>query len=142
MLATINVADTVAGILKALAPMAIPALLTGLTALGTLLGRWLHAHTNNSKVLGALATGADYIGSAVQHVLDGLQPDIQKALADDGKLSPEELSALKTKAVALILEEMPSALKVVANALGPAFQTWLSGKVGQAIQAQAPSTPQ
>lgn len=123
-------------IVAAAAPVVVPLLVTGLTALGALLGRLIHSHTNNSKVLTALATGADYIGTAVSHIMGGLQADVKAALANDGKIDAAELEGIKTKALALVKAEMPAALKTVADALGPAFETWLSGKVGQAVAAE------
>lgn len=127
-------------ILSALVQYGLPLLVSGLIALGTLLGRWLHAHTQNSKVLGALAQGADFVGAAVAHVISGMQDDFKAALAD-GKVTPEEAAALKAKVLALVKAELPSALKTVADNLGPAFETWLSGKVSQAVSSQTAPVP-
>ncbi len=123
-------------IVAAVVPYALPLLVSGLTALGALVGRWLHQHAQSSKVLSALTTGADYVGTAVAHVMSGLSADVAMALANDGKIDSAELAAIKTKALALVKAEMPSALKTIADALGPAFETWLSGKVSQAVSLQ------
>lgn len=133
--------EVIADVIKASVPYVLPLLISGILALGALIGRFIHSKTGDNKILTALATGTDYVGAAVSHVLDGIRPDIQKALEDDGKLSPEELAGLKSKAIELIMKELPKPLADVAQAMGPAFQTWLSGKVGQAIQAQAPASP-
>lgn len=128
-------------IVAAVVPYAVPLLVSGLTALGALLGRLIHSHTQNSKLLAALASGADYVGAAVAHVMAGLSADVQAALANDGKIDAAELAALKVKTLALVKGEMPGALKTLADAMGPAFETWLSGKVSQAVNVQVPQQP-
>lgn len=137
LLAAIDVGAILTSILQASASWVVPLLCSGLVALGGLLGRWLHAHTGTSKVLGALATGADYVGTAVAHVMEGLRPKFEAALANDGKIDAAELADLKAAAMTLILAEMPASMKTISSALGPAFQTWLSGKVSQAVTSQA-----
>lgn len=133
--------EVVESVAKAAAPVVIPLLVAGITALGTLVGRWIHANTGSSKLLTALATGSDYVGTAVSHILDGMKADVAAALANDGKIDALEAEALKEKALKLVLAEMPGPLQEVAKALGPAFQTWISGKVGQAVQTQLGAPP-
>jgi len=137
LLAALDVSQILTSAIASAAPYVVPALLSGLLALGAMLGRWLHAHTGTSKIAGALVSGVDYVGAAVSHVLAGLQPKFQAALENDGKIDAAELADLRAEAIKLIMAEMPGPLKAIADNLGPGFATWLSGKVGQAVNAQA-----
>lgn len=101
--------------------------------------QFLHAKEGESKLLKALGIGAELVSTSVSHVVDGLKPELQAALAD-GKIDDAERAALKAKALELLKKELPAGVQgVLSTALGPALETWLSGKVSQAIDAKEPA---
>lgn len=103
--------------------------------------QFLHAKHKDSKLFGALGVGAELVSTSVTHVIDGLKPELQQALAD-GKIDDAERAALKAKAMELLKKELPVGVQgVLSTALGPALETWLSGKVTQAIDAQEAPKP-
>lgn len=121
----------------------IPVLGGLLIAVLTKLATFLHAKEGNSKLAGAFAVAVDFIDTAFTHVRAGIEPDLKAALAE-GTLDATERAALVAKLVALVKLELPSSIMgILSGALGPALETWLSGKAGDAIQkvAMAPATP-
>lgn len=138
VLAAVDVGAVLTSLISTAAPYVLPLLVSGVLALGAMLGRWLHAHTGSSKLGAALVSGVDYVGAAVSHVMAGLQPKLIAALSNDGKIDAAELAGLRDEALKLILAELPDSLKTIASALGEGpFKTWLSGKIGQAVVAQS-----
>jgi hypothetical protein len=120
-----------------LIPVVGALLVAGLTQLV----RYITAKQGESKLLAALGVGAELISTSVSHVIDGLKPELQQALAD-GKIDDVEKAALKAKAMDLLKKELPASVQgVLSTALGPALETWLSGKVTQAIDEKAAVNP-
>ncbi len=120
----------------------IPALGTLIAAVLIKLATFLHAKEGNSKVAGAFAVAVDFLETAFTHVRAGIEPDIKAALAD-GTLDAQERAALVAKLVALVKLELPGGIMaILTKTLGPALETWLSGKAGQVVQAAvAPASP-
>lgn len=113
----------------------IPILGTLLAAALGKLVTFLHAKEGNSKIAAAFAVATDFVNTAFTHLRAGIEPDLKMALAD-GTLDAVERANLVTKLVALVKAELPAGLMGVLSAtLGPALDTWLSGKAGQVIQA-------
>ncbi len=107
----------------------------------TKLAGFLHAKSDNSKIAGAFAVAVDYIETAFTHLRAGIEDDLKRALAD-GTLDPTERAALVAKLVSLAKAELPTGvMAILGGALGPALETWLNGKAGDAIQKVVMATP-
>ncbi len=111
----------------------IGAALVGLLAKGV---AFLHSKEKDSKALTALAVGADVVNAFVAHAEVAILPLIADA-AKDGTITAAEGQAIKAKTLQLLKEQMPAALQATLGAvLGPALDTWLSGKLEQAVSQQ------
>lgn len=96
----------------------------------------LEASGGRADGLHALAIGADLVHTYVARAEVEIRPMLQKALAD-GVLSQAEGAELKAKVIELVKRDMPAnVMAALSNALGPAVEGWLSGKVEQAVTAQ------
>lgn len=105
-----------------------------LGALG-MLGKWLHAHEQTSKLAKAMAIVNDYVSNASKHLLEGIAPDVKDAIAD-GVISPAERAALIAKGVDLLKKELPDWVQSIMNSgFGDGLTTLLSGKVATAVDA-------
>ncbi len=107
------------------------------------LATWIHSKEANSKAAGAFAVAADYLSTAFTHLRAGIGPDLKLALAD-GTLDASERAELVKKLVGLAKVELPTGvLAVLGKTLGPALETWLSGRAGEVVQAvvAAPASP-
>lgn len=129
-----------AKVLNTFLQYALPPIVTAIAGIVVLaltkLSAFLHAKAEGSKVGTALVGAADFVMTAVQHVVSGLAPDVRSALANDGKIDDAERTVLKQKALTLIKAELPADIVSVLGSLyGAGLDTWLSGKAEQAIDA-------
>ncbi len=120
----------------------IPILGALIAAVLTKLVTFLHAKEGNSKIAGAFAIATDFVSTAFAHVRAGIESDLKLALAD-GTITDTERAALVAKLVALVKLELPAGMMaILSGALGPALETWLSGKADQVVRAAAePPSP-
>lgn len=118
-----------AGLLGILSP-----LLVTLVAMAV---KYLNEKGKDNKVLAALGIGTEIVHTFVAKAEVELRPQLQAALAD-GRLSDVEAQQLKAKVMEILKRDIPGpVMATLGNALGPALDGWLSGKVEQAVAAQA-----
>ncbi len=116
----------------------LPMVVTAIGAVGTWalkqLADYLKSKSLNSRVAGAFSIAVDYLETAFTHVRAGIEPDLKLALAD-GTLDEKERADLVKKLVELAKAELPTSIQTVLRAtLGAGFDSWLSGKAGEAVQ--------
>ncbi len=124
-------------VLKYVVAPLIPILVSLIVAGLAKLISFLHEKQGQSRVVNALGVGAELVNATISHVVSGMKADLQAALAD-GKLDAAEKAQLKARALELIKADLPASIQgVLSTTLGPALDTWLSGKVSDAIDAKA-----
>lgn len=122
--------------IKTVVPILATALAGLVGYLGTLLGTWLKAKGQESKLANAGSLVLTHVTTAVHNIEGGMKAEYEKAAAD-GVITAEEGAALKQAAINMTLatlgdtgkKAMTDVLKVSAEAI-PAF---LAGQVEKVV---------
>lgn len=119
-----------------LQPILASLLLALLSWGATELTRWVRSKTKNERV----AAATEILSRTVVDTVKELEQTVRPMLSD-GRLSPEEGNAIKTRARDLINSKLtPVTLDLVKSNVGD-LETWISGKIEASVYDMKKEVP-
>lgn len=120
-------------VLQYVVPTLLPVLLTALIAGLVKLALYLHSKEKESKIARVFAVVTDLVHSVVAEIDVTLKAKILEASAD-GVITPEEATQLKTLALQMVQQKLPTWARLGASAIfGDVLDSWLKGLIERAV---------